>query len=133
MADLDNLHIVIVEDEPAIADIEQLALESFNVDITHFKFPARALTYLEENQPDLLVLDIGLPEMSGWELLEKIKAGKLLKDGTPVIVTTAFSDPANRVVGKLQEVHRYITKPFSPIEFQKLVVDLLKLEKKSTG
>jgi CheY-like chemotaxis protein len=127
MVDSDRPQILIVEDEPAIADIERVALEHLEVDITHFNIPANALVYLQDHKPDLLVLDIGLPGMSGWEFLERVKADNLLYDDTPVIVTTAFNDPANRVVGKLQSVHRYVTKPFSPIDFRKIVADVLGL------
>lgn len=128
MADPKPRLILIVEDQPEIADIEMMALEEFDVHIAHIAFPEQALEFLEEYVPDLLVLDIGLPEMSGWELLERVRARNLISEDTPVIITTAFTDPANRVVGKLQDVYRYITKPFSPADFQKTVVDLLDLQ-----
>jgi len=121
-------HILIVEDEPEIANIEQIALEGFDLNITHFKYAAEAITHLQEAKPDLLVLDIGLPDMSGWQFLEACKTDTLLPDACPVIITTAFSDPANRVIGKLQDVTRYLAKPFSPITFQAIVVELLGLE-----
>ncbi len=89
---------------------------------------AKALEFLKSQTPDLLVLDIGLPGMTGWQLLEQVKVEELLPDEVPVVITTAFSDPANRVVGKLQAVTRYITKPFAPAEFRSVIVELLSLE-----
>ena len=121
-------HLLIVEDEIEIANIEQLALEDLPVNIHHCSNPADGLTYLAENAPALLVLDIGLPGMTGWQFLEKVKADKLLPEDVPVVITTAFSDPANRVIGKLQNVTHYLTKPFSPMEFRDLVVSVLQLD-----
>ena len=121
-------HILIVEDEAEIANIEKLSLEGFDLEITHFKFAAEALEHLQDAKPDLLVLDIGLPDMSGWQFLEACKADDLLPASCSVIITTAFSDPANRVIGKLQDVTRYLAKPFSPITFKAIVVELLGLE-----
>jgi len=120
--------ILIVEDEAEIANIEQLSLEDLAVEITHFKYPSKALEHLKDYQPDLLVLDIGLPNMSGWEFLTECKTNELLPSSCPVIITTAFNDPANRVIGKLQDVQRYLAKPFSPMAFQGIVVELLGLE-----
>ncbi len=103
---------LIVEDTEDLANMMVMILESIGLETHHANNGMKALTYLETHTPDVMMLDIGMPGMTGWEVLEHLK----VKYGTvpfPIIILTAFSDPANKLVGKLQEaVFRYLTKPF---------------------
>jgi CheY-like chemotaxis protein len=70
---------------------------------------------------------LGLPDIGGWEVLKAFKesykqAGRTLP---PIIVITAYGDPANRLVGKFQDVDAYLIKPFTPDQVEKLVMDVL--------
>jgi two-component system response regulator CpxR len=96
------------------------------LDAFHASNSERAMEYLQNNKPDLIVLDIGLPGMSGWQLLDVIKELRE-KNGIRIVVTTAFTDPANRLMGKLQEVDRYLFKPFEVKELQDVVGELLQM------
>jgi len=123
-------NILIVEDNTDIATLVQLALDQKNMNTHHCKSAYAALDYLQEIDPecpDLILLDIGMPGMNGWEFLEIIRKEDDLKH-VPVIVATAFSDPANRVVGKLQQVQAYITKPYGPMEIIQIVESVLHLD-----
>ena len=105
-------HALIVEDTADMARIMELTLRTLGVDSVRAADGPGALNYLAENTPDVILLDIGLPGMNGWEVLEEIKA-RYPDAAYPVIVLTAFNDPANRLIGKLQHrVFRYLTKPF---------------------
>lgn len=102
---------LIVEDSPEMARVLTLALERSGILTMHAASGPEALQTLADRRPDVMLLDIGLPDMSGWEVLEAVK-NKLPLVAFPVIVLTAFNDPANRLVGKLQpRVFRYLTKP----------------------
>lgn len=104
--------ILIVEDEPGIADslIYSLQAEAFETDWCRLgrQVPAR----LTEFQPDLLLLDIGLPDMSGLELFRQVRA----QSGLPVIFLTARGDEIDRVLGLELGADDYVIKPFSPRE-----------------
>jgi two-component system nitrogen regulation response regulator GlnG len=122
-----NLFALIVEDTEDIAGIMQLTLERMGIENIHAANGFQALNLLESRFPDVLLLDIGLPGMSGWEVLEAIKQ-RWPDVNFPVIVLTAFSDPANRLIGKLQaHVFRYMTKPFDVETLEQVVREALNL------
>jgi CheY-like chemotaxis protein len=112
MPDAKPYHALIVEDTEDIIGIMQITLEHLGIESSTARTGPQALELLTHRIPDLLLLDIGLPGMNGWELLEEIKTRHPDAD-FPVIVLTAFTDPANRLIGKFQvRVVHYIVKPF---------------------
>ncbi len=76
-------------------------------------------------RPDLVLLDIGLPDMTGWQLLDYIREKRGKANMPAVIIITAYGDPANRLVGKLQNVRDYLIKPFTADEVEKVVMKVL--------
>jgi CheY-like chemotaxis protein len=119
-------HALIVEDVKDLAGVMELSLQRIGFSTHHASDGPEALTYLQETTPDIMLLDIGLPGMSGWEVLEKIKEDEVV---FPIIVLTAFNDPANRLIGKLHKyVTRYVTKPFEVETLRKVVREVLAIE-----
>lgn len=118
--------VLIIEDTQDIATFMVLALQDMKLDVHHMNTPEKAIKFLEGNQPALIILDIGLPGMTGWQLLDLLK-DRREKEGIFIVVTTAYTDPANRVVGKLQHVDHYLNKPFPLDELRRVVGGLLKL------
>lgn len=107
-----NRMALIVEDSDDIAGLIQLMLTRMGIDSHHAGNGFLALNFLENQLPDILLLDLNMPGMSGWQVLDAIKE-RYPDAAFPVIVLTALADPANRLIGKLQEhVIRYMTKPF---------------------
>lgn len=104
--------ILIVEDEPAIADTIQYALETDGFQAALLTSGQPVLSYLSGEKVDLIILDIGLPDINGLELCKKIRAAHDL----PIIFLTARSDEIDRVVGLEIGADDYVTKPFSPRE-----------------
>ena len=107
--------VMIVEDTLDAAQLMKISLRRAGIqDVLHAENGRSALDYLEMYTPDVLILDIGMPDMNGWSVLEFIKQ----KHGDttfPVIMLTAYDDPANKLIGKLQSrVYSYLTKPFLP-------------------
>jgi CheY-like chemotaxis protein len=118
--------VLLVEDTMELAEILQVTLQGMGLTILHETHAAKALELFKTKKPNLILLDIGLPDMSGWKLLDGIK--ELGKEGRPhFIVITAYGDPANRLMGKLQDVDSYLIKPFSPEDVQRVVGKVLDL------
>lgn len=119
--------VLIVEDAIELAQISQITLSRLGLRTMHAVNGQRALEMLAEQTPDLMLLDIGLPGMNGWEVLERIKLEESAPE-FPIIVLTAAGDPVNRLIGKLQErVKRYIVKPYSVDELKQAVREILEL------
>jgi two-component system catabolic regulation response regulator CreB len=124
--------ILIVEDEPAIADNIQYALETEGYETLRLSSGMPVMALLSETIIDLIILDIGLPDINGFELCRKIRKTHLL----PIIFLTARSDEIDRVVGLEIGGDDYVTKPFSPRELSarvKAVLRRIRPEVKSTS
>lgn len=114
--------VLIVEDEPAIADTIQYALETEGFDTLCVAAGTPVISLLNEKQVALIVLDIGLPDIGGFELCKQIRK----THQTPVIFLTARSDEIDRVVGLEIGGDDYIVKPFSPRELSARVKAVLR-------
>jgi two-component system response regulator VicR len=104
--------ILVVDDEPTIVEVVELYLlrEGFKV-LTAADGNA-ALDAVQQQQPDLVVLDLMLPGMSGLDVTRQLRAGGAL----PIILLTARGEETDRVVGLELGADDYVTKPFSPRE-----------------
>ena len=109
---MDKPTILVVEDEPAIADTIQYALESEGFRCQRLEVGAGVVEVLDRQPVALVVLDIGLPDMSGIEVCRRIRE----RHDVPVIFLTARSGEVDRVVGLELGADDYVIKPFSPRE-----------------
>jgi len=107
-----SAHILIVEDEVSIRDNVVYSLESEGFTTTSCSTGAEALDCLEKAVVSLVLLDIGLPDMSGFEVCRRLLAQRTI----PVIFLTARSEEIDRVVGLEMGGDDYVVKPFSPRE-----------------
>lgn len=119
--------ILIVEDTIELAEVLQATLQGMGLE-SHYETHGKAgLERLKSLNPDIVMMDIGLPDITGWQMLDGIKSHATdngLKMPT-IIVITAYGDPANRLVGKLQNIHSYLIKPFTPDEVEALIQNVL--------
>jgi two-component system catabolic regulation response regulator CreB len=114
--------VLIVEDEPAIRDNIQFALESEGLETLQLGTGQGVLATLSEQTIHLLVLDVGLPDISGFDLLKQIRE----HHRTPVILLTARSAELDRVLGLEIGADDYVVKPFSPRELAARVKAVLR-------
>lgn len=114
--------ILIIEDEPAIADTIQYALETDGCDPVVTGAGASALAIVSREIIDLIVLDVGLPDMSGFDLCKQIRR----QTTTPIIFLTARNEEIDRVVGLEIGGDDYVVKPFSPRELAARVKAVLR-------
>lgn len=114
--------ILIVDDEPSIVDIITFALETEGFSTTSCTTGGDALVELETVSFDLIILDIGLPDINGFELAKRIRTSSQV----PIIFLTARSSEIDRVVGLELGADDYVTKPFSPRELSARVRAVLR-------
>jgi len=115
-------HILIVEDEAAIADTLIFALQSEGFTTTWLSLAEQALAEQLRHPADLLILDVGLPDISGFEACKRLRRFSEV----PVIFLTARSEEIDRVVGLEIGADDYVVKPFSPREVAARVKAILK-------
>ncbi|HKU37371.1 MAG TPA: two-component system response regulator CreB, partial [Polyangiales bacterium] len=111
-----------VEDEPAIRDNIQFALESEGLDTLQLGAGRGVLDLLGREAVDLIVLDVGLPDVSGFDLLKELRQSH----HTPVILLTARNAELDRVLGLEIGADDYVVKPFSPRELAARVKAVLR-------
>jgi len=102
--------ILIVEDEVEIAELITLYLEKDGLETVRTETAEEALTIMENSEIDLIILDINLPGMDGFEFLQKLRNTKKI----PVVIVSARQDDADMVLGLGIGADDYVTKPFSP-------------------
>ncbi|RMH86212.1 MAG: DNA-binding response regulator [Calditrichaeota bacterium] len=107
--------IYIVEDDPDITEIVEDNLWKEGFRIRTFADGAKAYDAIMSNPPDLILLDLNLPSMSGIELCKYIRAEEITRD-IPVIMLTARTEEIDKLIGFEVGADDYITKPFSPRE-----------------
>lgn len=105
-------NVTLVEDEPSIADTVIYALESEGYAVTWNNAGRDAIEGIRDETPDIVILDIGLPDLNGFEVFREIRAFTQV----PVIFLTARAEEIDRVTGLEMGADDYIVKPFSPRE-----------------
>ncbi len=114
--------VLIVEDEPDIAMALSLLLSRAGYDVTTAGDGRNGLRLVHQVRPDMLVLDIGLPVMDGWQVLERVRD---ISD-VPVLLLTAHGQESDKVRGLRGGADDYLTKPFTNSELLARVEALLR-------
>jgi DNA-binding response OmpR family regulator len=114
--------ILLAEDEKKLRDMVTLHLQQDGFIVASAVDGQEALHIWQEIKPDLLVLDLMLPKLSGLEVLKKIRQ----KDNTPVIILTARVDEVDKLLGLELGADDYMTKPFSPRELSARIKAVLR-------
>jgi two-component system catabolic regulation response regulator CreB len=114
--------ILIVEDEPGIADTLQYALRTDGFEPAWCASAEAALAAIAQRTPALVILDVGLPDINGFELFKQLRA----RVDVPVVFLTARGDEIDRVVGLELGADDYVPKPFSPRELVARVRNVLR-------
>jgi DNA-binding response OmpR family regulator len=109
---MESIQILVIEDEPSVGEVVSLYLRRAEFEVVVARNGRDALDILDHNFPQLIVLDLMLPEVDGWEVLRWVRA----RSNVPIIVLTARRDESDRIAGLEMGADDYITKPFSPQE-----------------
>ena len=114
--------ILIIDDDIQLSDLIKEFLDSFNYEIYAKDTPQKGLEFLKENGADLVILDIMLPGMDGFQVLRKIREDSTI----PVIMLTARGEVTDRIVGLELGADDYLPKPFEPRELLARIQSILR-------
>ena len=117
-----SVDILIVDDDPHIRDVIDYALTSAGFSIRTAENGIEALQEIESKEPALVVLDVGMPEMDGFECCRQVRK----RSGVPILFLSARDEEIEKIVGLEIGGDDYVTKPFSPRELVARVKAILK-------
>lgn len=121
-------HILCIEDEPEMIELIRIILGKKGFEVEGAIGGEEGLEKARAKKPDLILLDLMMPEMDGWEVYRQLKSDDELKD-IPVIIVTARSQSIDKILGlHIAKVDDYITKPFGPNELIESIKKVLKLK-----
>ncbi|MDO9349095.1 MAG: response regulator [Anaerolineales bacterium] len=108
--------VLCIEDEAEMIDLIRLILGRRGFEVKGANGGLEGLEMIRKEKPDLVLLDLMMPDMDGWEVYQQMKADEATRD-IPVIVVTAKAQSIDKVLGlHIAKVDDYIAKPFSPQE-----------------
>lgn len=120
-----GIKIVCIEDEPEMIDLVELILSKQNIKVFGAGDGTTGLELVRQINPDLVLLDLMMPGIDGWEVYQQIKGDPNLNQ-IPVIIVTAKAQSIDKVLGlHIAKVDDYITKPFGPSELSNSVERVL--------
>ena len=119
---MSGVKILVVDDEPSIREVVSLYLEQMGFDPTVVEDGQTALELIRNEPPDLLILDVMLPGVDGYEITRQVRASSEI----PIILLTARKDEIDRILGLELGADDYVVKPFSPRELVSRVKAVLR-------
>ena len=124
--------LVYIEDEEEMIDLVRLILVRRGFTVIGANGGHEGLETVRRESPDLVLLDLMMPDMDGWDVYQQMKADETIRD-IPVIVVTAKAQSIDKVLGlTIAKVEDYISKPFSPQELMDSVEKVLSQRQNST-
>jgi len=125
MAEKKIKRILCIEDEQEMIDLIRLILTRRGFEVKGANGGKEGLEAIRTQRPDLVLLDLMMPDMDGWEVYQQMKADEQMRN-IPVIVVTAKAQSIDKVLGlHIAKVDDYIAKPFSPQELMNSVEGVL--------
>jgi len=116
--------ILVIDDEEDLVELLDRRLQSAGYEMLQALDGEEGLEVAIEQVPDLIILDISMPKMDGYQVCERIKSNKKLKD-VPIIMLTALGAPVDKIVGKALGADAYLTKPFDNKELLNKIEELI--------
>jgi PAS domain S-box-containing protein len=123
--DLAGMSVLLVDDEPDMRDLLKVTLKSYDAVVLVAASAAEALSMLEQFQPQVLVSDIGMPNVDGYTLIQKVRQLPAEKGGAiPAIALTAYVGEVDQQQAFAAGFQKHIAKPIEPEELVKAILDL---------
>lgn len=110
------IRVVCIEDESEMIDLVSMILSREGYEVVGATSGLQGLQVVEDVQPGLVLLDLMMPDLDGWEVYQRLKSNPKTTD-LPIIVITARAQSIDKILGlHIAKVDDYITKPFAPVE-----------------
>jgi PAS domain S-box-containing protein len=122
---LDGMHVFAVDDEPDARELLRRVLEDQGATVTSFASAEAALTALETSRPSVIVSDVGMPKMDGYQMIRALRASEARDSRIPALALTAFARGEDRKRSLLAGFQAHLAKPFDVGELVLLVADLV--------
>jgi DNA-binding response OmpR family regulator len=116
--------ILIVDDEEDVLDLLQLVFETSGFEVRRAATGKSAVSSAYEQPPDVVLLDVMMPEMDGWQVLRTLKGDERTRQ-VPVVMLSARAERRDKMIGLQEGAEGYIAKPFSPAEVVREVQSFL--------
>lgn len=121
----DPRSIVYIEDDQEMIDLVSMILSRRGFEVKGVQGGQAGLDFIKKNKPDLILLDLMMPDVDGWDIFQQIKLDEEIRQ-TPVIIITAKAQAIDRVLGlQIAKANDYICKPFRPNQLLESVDRLL--------
>jgi DNA-binding NarL/FixJ family response regulator len=117
--------VLVIEDEPDIRELIRINLELDGYRVVLAIDGAEGLAAVARDRPDVIVLDVMMPTVDGWQVLAQLKSEASEMATVPVLIVSARADTMDRLRGGIEGALHYLTKPFSPGELRDAVQDAL--------
>ncbi|OQX56163.1 MAG: hypothetical protein B5M53_02890 [Candidatus Cloacimonas sp. 4484_209] len=121
--------ILVVDDEQDILELISIILSEKDTVVYKAKDGLTAIDIARKEKPDLILLDVMMPEMDGWEVLKILKIDEIAKD-IPVVILTCKTETKDKVLGIQEGAVDYITKPFDPDYLHRRINEIIKENRK---
>lgn len=108
---MQNKKVLIIEDEIDISDLEEMILKPENFEVRTVSDPLLAVKVASDFLPHVILLDLNLPKLSGWELYDMFRSDSRFSS-TPIAIVTASDEGIDKMIGMMKNTDAYITKPF---------------------
>jgi PAS domain S-box-containing protein len=130
---LEGVHVFIVDDEPDARELIRTVLEDQGATATSFSSAQDALAALTTTKPTVLVCDVGMPRMDGYQLIRTLRAAESRSERIPALALTAFARAEDRKRSLVAGFQAHLAKPFDVGEFILVVADLVGRQTKPTA
>lgn len=116
-----RLRVLVVDDDPLVRNLLRAVLNDADFDLEEARDGSEALKLVAENAPDVIVLDVMMPGMNGYEVCRTLRADPRL-DASRIVILTARDTAADREESKLAGADAFFAKPFSPLDLIESVI-----------
>jgi len=126
-----HIRVVYIEDEMEMIELVRLVLTRQGYEVIGASGGRQGLDLIRQHHPDLVLLDLMMPDLDGWDVYQHMKNDPAMRD-IPVIVITAKAQNIDKILGlHIAKVDDYITKPFSPQELLTSIEQVMERRRQS--
>lgn len=119
--------IVAIEDDPQIAELLELLLESPDLTIKNYNSGREGLDAIRAQPPGLVLLDVKVPEMTGWEVLDALRAEDATQNIPVIMLSVSEPEPDRRPMFTRSQLNFYMHKPFDLLQLRRKIREILEI------